>query len=342
MKTKKIGAIFLILLGVYSLFVFTIREFEKQDLSKYEYWIVDTEITDYEFIENGRMITVDWHSNKEVNQQVSVLDKKPKFGSPGRIAGSRFLVSYAARFKAKSAWNEVRDDFPILEQNYPDKGEYWKINVYDTKGEKLDKKVLDVFENTRNYNENYYPAFILNKYSIDSIDGKEYLTISLRRKDDMITDVSDESKLLNRLIDLETGKIVDINPNNQKKNTPKIGLGSIDSFSQLFKEHDFSVRDNGLHFWRLGDNTKQWLINSKYPKSMEIISKSPETSYIYKLSSNDDLQTTIDMIKLVFPEGTNIFKDITIPAASSKDDQEHLVQSEKEFLQYYKSSTEEE
>lgn len=46
------------------------------------------------------------------------------------------------------------------------------------------------------------------------------------------------------------------------------------------------------------------------------------------------------MIKLVFPEGTNIFKDITIPAASSKDGQAHLVQSEEEFLQYYKSSAE--
>lgn len=52
---------------------------------------------------------------------------------------------------------------------------------------------------------------------------------------------------------------------------------------------------------------------------MEIISKNPETSYIYKLASDDDLQTSIDMIKLVFPEGTNIFKDIIIPATSSKD-----------------------
>ena len=341
MKAKKIGAIFLIFISVCSLFIFGIREFEKQDLSKYEYWIIDTEITDYEFIENGRMITVDWHSKKEVNQQVRVLDKKPKFGSPGRIAGRRFLVSYAARFKAKSARNEVRDDFPILEQNYPDKGEYWKINVYDTKGEKLNKKVLDVFEITRNYNENYYPAFILNKYSIDSIDGKEYLTISLRKKEDTITDVRDESKLLKRLIDLETGKIVDIDPNNQKKSSPKIGLSSIDAFSQLFEDHDFYVSDDDIHFWKLGDNTKHWLLNRKYPKSMEIISKNPETSYIYKLVSDDDLQTSIDMIKLVFPEGTNIFKDITIPAASSKDGQEHLVQSEEEFLQYYKSSTEE-
>ena len=50
----------------------------------------------------------------------------------------------------------------------------------------------------------------------------------------------------------------------------------------------------------------------------------------------------ISFLKLVLPEGINIFKDITIPAASSKDGQEHLVQSEEEFLQYYKSSTEEE
>ena len=96
----------------------------------------------------------------------------------------------------------------------------------------------------------------------------------------------------------------------------------------------------GIHFWKLGDNTKQWLLNRKYPKSMEIISKNPETSYIYKLASDDDLETSIDMIKLVFPEGTNIFKDTTIPAASSKDGQEHLVQSEEEFLQYYKSNAE--
>ena len=147
-------------------------------------------------------------------------------------------------------------------------------------------------------------------------------------------------QLLKRLIDLETGKIVDIDPNNQKKSSPKIGLSSIDSFSQLFKDHDFSVRDNGIYFWDLGDNTKQWLLNRKYPKSMDIISKNPETSSIYKLASDDDLQTSIDMIKLVFPEGTNIFKDITIPVASSKDGQAHLVQSEEEFLQYYKSNAE--
>ncbi|RSI27646.1 hypothetical protein D8880_05360 [Streptococcus sanguinis] len=334
-KINKIGIIFIVLIGACGLFIFGAREVEKRDLSKYKYWIVDTEITDYKFIEDGRVIAVDWHSKKEVSQQVSLLDEKPKFGSPGQLVGRRFIVSYAARLKEKPSWNEVRDDFPILEQNYPNKGEYWRINVYDTKDEKLGKKVLDVFEMTRNYDKSYYPAFILNNQSIDIIDGKEYLTISLRKKEDKITDARDESKLVNRLIDLETGKIVDINSINQKKESSKIRLGTIESFSQLFKNNNFSFSNDSMHFWKLGNNTRQWLLNKKYPKAMEIISKNTKTSYIYKLSSEDDLQTSIDMIKLVFPEGTNIFKDITIPASSSKDGQEHTVQSEEEFLEYY-------
>lgn len=71
------------------------------------------------------------------------------------------------------------------------------------------------------------------------------------------------------------------------------------------------------------------------------ILKSGPSSRLYFLGK-EDVHFKISLLKLVLPEGTNIFKDITIPVASSKDGQEHLVQSEEEFLQYYKSSTEEE
>ena len=71
------------------------------------------------------------------------------------------------------------------------------------------------------------------------------------------------------------------------------------------------------------------------------ILKSGPSSRLYFLGK-EDVRFKISFLKLVLPEGTNIFKDITIPATSSKDGQEHLVQSEEEFLQYYKSSTEEE
>ena len=81
-------------------------------------------------------------------------------------------------------------------------------------------------------------------------------------------------------------------------------------------------------------------MSSKYPKIFNILNKGL-LSELYFLGK-EDVRFEISFLKLVLPEGTNIFKDITIPAASSKDGQEHLVQSEDEFLQYYKSSTEEE
>lgn len=331
---KKIALIFLAVIGVISLLIFGIREIEKRELAQYKYWIVDTEIKNHEFIENNRAIVVDWHSTKEANQQVSMLDKKTTFGLPGQLAGERFLVSYAARLKEEPSWTIGRDEFPILERNYPKEGEYWRINVYDTKDGKLKKKTLDVFEMTRNYDKNYYPAFILNQDSIDIIDGREYLTISLRKKGDKVIDPKDESKLINKLIDLETGEITDANSDNQKRESFKVELRFIGVFSSLFEKNNFTFIDSSMHFWKLED-TEKWLLNRKYPKAMHIISEDTNSSYIYKLLSEDDLQTSIDMIKLVFPEGTNIFKDITIPADSSKDGQEHVVQTEEEFLQYY-------
>lgn len=46
----------------------------------------------------------------------------------------------------------------------------------------------------------------------------------------------------------------------------------------------------------------------------------------------------ISFLKLVVPKDTNIFKNLTIPATSSKDGKEHIVQSEEEFLEYYQSN----
>ena len=42
------------------------------------------------------------------------------------------------------------------------------------------------------------------------------------------------------------------------------------------------------------------------------------------------------MFSILKIDGTNIFKDITIPAENSIDNKEHVVQSEEEFLKYYK------
>jgi len=55
----------------------------------------------------------------------------------------------------------------------------------------------------------------------------------------------------------------------------------------------------------------------------------------------EDVRLKISFLKLVVPKDTNIFKNLTIPATSSKDGKEHIVQSEEEFLEYYQENLEE-
>lgn len=66
-----------------------------------------------------------------------------------------------------------------------------------------------------------------------------------------------------------------------------------------------------------------------------------DNNFIYVLNPKNRLETTLNVIKLAFPSGTNIFKDIMIPAENSIDNKEHVVQSEEEFLQYYQPNSEE-
>lgn len=63
-----------------------------------------------------------------------------------------------------------------------------------------------------------------------------------------------------------------------------------------------------------------------------------DNNFIYVLNPKNRLETTLNVVKLAFPSGTNIFKDIRIPAENSTDSKEHVVQSEEEFLEYYQSN----
>ena len=87
-----------------------------------------------------------------------------------------------------------------------------------------------------------------------------------------------------------------------------------------------------LNYWNVGNNC---LLDTKYPKTRKLLLNNIDNNFIYVLNSKNRLETTLNVIKLAFPDGTNIFKDITIPAENSTDNKEHLIQSEEEFLQYY-------
>ena len=152
------------------------------------------------------------------------------------------------------------------------------------------------------------------------------------------------------IIDLTSGKILSETPSGKLgkefydvfQNTIK----NRDAFEDIINQNDglssqnFTFDSSNFSFKKPVEKSQYLSLSSKYPKVFDILSKGL-LSELYFLGK-EDVHFKISFLKLVLPEGTNIFKDIIIPAASSKDGQEHLVQSEEEFLQYYKSSTEEE
>ena len=69
----------------------------------------------------------------------------------------------------------------------------------------------------------------------------------------------------------------------------------------------------------------------KVSKTRKLLLNNIDNNFIYVLNPKNRLETTLNVVKLAFPSGTNIFKDIRIPAENSTDNKEHVVQSEEEF-----------
>jgi len=232
---------------------------------------------------------------------------------------------------------------PYLKSNIPEQGEYWLLDVYDTKDGTIKQKTYDVFQMVREYNKDYIPRRVRRvNYFLYTEQGKTYLPIS------MAIGQQPESKTETGLIDIEEGKIIAATPSgktskdlyNDEKGSYKPKLEDILISNHKFSNEKFAFVLSLFSFKKPVENSQYPSLASKYPKAFDILSKGL-LSELYFLGK-EDVRFKISFLKLVLPEGTNIFKDITIPAASSKDGQEHLVQSEEEFLQYYKSSTEEE
>ncbi|MBZ2091025.1 MAG: hypothetical protein E6444_08320 [Streptococcus parasanguinis] len=317
---RSLGLVIIVILVIF----FVKHSFYKNKLFQYKYWIADTEITDYEFLENGEAISVSWAAKKKVTDELRILGDKVKTGGPGYAVGQKFIISQGAKLKSEPSRDITHNNFPYLNRNIPKDGEYWHINVYDTSNSKLKKKELDVFKITREYNKNYFPMFISNSQKI-IVDGEnEYITL-------IVGKIGDKSFQEQKLINLKTGKIVD-NLNNIKNQSLSVGIEWLESFSKLFKSNGFDFEDNKFHFWNVGNNC---LLDTKYPKTRKLLLNNIDNNFIYVLNSKNRLETTLNVIKLAFPDGTNIFKDITIPAENSTDNKEHLIQSEEEFLQYY-------
>ena len=347
MKSKLVQVMLLALtvIGLY----FAYQAYRRHELTQFVMWSPRTKIASYEFMDDNKAVAIDWDRESELKEaeEAKKYDNRIKVELSTATNGERFIVRQS--YKLKSAtykyWILEEDAVPYLKSNIPEQGEYWLLDVYDTKDGTIKQKTYDVFKMVREYNKDYIPIGVAESSKLlQSENEKDYLPIK------MAVNSEPSAKTFIGIIDLTSGKILSETPSGKSgkefydvfKNTIK----NRDNFEDIINQNDrlsnqnFTFDSSKFSFKELVENSQYPSLTSQYPKVFDILSKGVLSELDFL--GEEDVRFKISLLKLVLPEGTNIFKDITIPAASSKDGQEHLVQSEEEFLQYYKSSTEEE
>ena len=346
-KSKLVQALLLAftIIGLY----FAYQAYRRHELTQFVMWSPRAKIASYEFMDDNKAVAIDWDRESELKEaeEAKKYDNRIKVELSTATNGERFIVRQS--YKLKSAtykyWILEEDAVPYLKSNIPEQGEYWLLDVYDTKDGTIKQKTYDVFQMVREYNKDYIPIGVAESSKLlQSENEKDYLPIK------MAVNSESSAKTFIGIIDLTSGKILSETPSRKSgkefydvfKNTIK----NRDNFEDIINQNDrlsnqnFTLVLSNFFLKKSVSSDQVSSLADKYPKVFSILKSGP-SSRLYFLGK-EDVRFKISLLKLVLPEGTNLFKDITIPAASSKDGQEHLVQSEEEFLQYYKSSTEEE
>ena len=346
MKSKLVQVILLVLTVIG--FYFAYQAYRRHELTQFVMWSPRAKIVSYEFMDDNKAVAIEWDNESELKdaEEAKKYDSRVNVERMTRVNGERYIIQQS--YKLKSAtykyWILEEDAVPYLKSNIPEQGEYWLLDVYDTKDGTIKQKTYDVFKMVREYNKDYIPRRVRDvNYFLYTEQGKTYLPIS------MAVGQQPEPETETGLIDIEEEKIVAATPsgktskdlyNKEKTTEHKDNFEDILNQNDRLSNQNFTLVLSNFFLKKSVSSDQVSSLADKYPKVFSILKSGP-SSRLYFLGK-EDVRFKISLLKLVLPEGTNIFKDIIIPAASSKDGQEHLVQSEEEFLQYYKSSTEEE
>ena len=192
-------------------FYFAYQAYRRNELTQFVMWSPRAKIASYEFMDDNKAVAVDWDNDAELKdaKEAKKYDNRIKVEVNTVTNGERFIVRQS--YKLKSAtykyWILEEDAVPYLKSNIPEQGEYWLLDVYDTKDGTIKQKTYDVFQMVREYNKDYIPRrFRGYKFYLYTEQGKTYLPIS------MDTGQQPESKTENGLIDIEEGKIIATTP----------------------------------------------------------------------------------------------------------------------------------
>lgn len=282
------------------------QHYVKKYVKPYSTFLLKRKIADYKYIENGKALVIKWDYDNLLDYWLTEQSAPVYWVGP--VVGQTKIVQEYSRLSMSSTT-----------RNKPIGDEYWKIAVYDIKTKGFPSKEYDVFKMTRDYDSDDIPIGIASTIYIS--EGRELLDIHLKNAKD--------GSLFTKSIDLEKGKIVELGDG---KNYEKYATAT--SFSNLLPES----KNYFMYNWKIGVSKdgkldKDALIRQKYPDAAKLVEDN--NGSIVVLADKPSIENNMPIYQLLYKKGTNLFENVTIPAESSIDGQEHIVNSQEEFIKYY-------
>ncbi len=350
-------------------------EIHKRDISQFVTWKPRPHIVDSQFIAGGKAVAIQWDNKKEVDEALEANSYNPKVKVEWFINGGnseRYIAQESYKLKSDPRlyfqYYIRGNQVPYLTTNKAQKGEYWLIDVYDTKDKRLVKKTYDVFKIVRDMDKNYIPLSVnVSSMLLDTYDGETYIPIDILvdKKDKYIVEpgniyVQTEYQSRIGLMNVKDGKFAWKTSSGkgyeqvQKEN--RESDKDLHPFEYNFERGQLQLQHSRLLFTDRSNETKDIPLKTLYPKVYSILSKGNnpttlkwdekptkgENAYLYFLGP-EDLNFDISFLELLYkvPEQRSggwddVLRYHKIPAELSKDGQEHLANNKKEFFQYFK------
>ena len=282
------------------------QHYVKKYVKPYSTFLLKRKIADYKYIENGKALVIKWDYDNPLDYWLASQSTYVYWVAP--VVGQTKIVQEYSRLSMSSTT-----------RNEPIGDEYWKIAVYDIKTKGFPSKEYDVFKMTRDYDSDYIPTRIASIIYIS--EGRELLDIHLRNAKD--------GSLVTKSIDLEKGKIVELGNEQDYEQ-----YATATNFYNLLPES----KDYFMLNWETGVSAggkldKDALIRQKYPDAAKLLEDN--NGSIVVLADKPSIENNMPIYQLLYKKGTNLFENVTIPAESSIDGQEHIVNSQEEFIKYY-------
>ena len=273
----------------------------------YTFWL-KRKIVDYKYIEDGKALAIKWDYDNPLDYWLTEQEASVDWFGP--VVGQNKIVQEYKRLAISSMY-----------RNEPIEDEYWKIAVYDIKTKGFPSKDYDVFKMTRDYDSDYIPTGITSV--IYTSDGRELLDIHLKNAKD--------GSLVDKSIDLDEGKIVELGKGRDYEQ-----YATATSFYNLLPDSE----DYFMFNWEFGVSkggklAKDALIRQKYPEAAKLLEDN--NGSIVVLADKPSIENNMPIYQLLYKEGTNLFENVKIPAENSVDGQEHIVNSQEEFIRYYRN-----